>query len=262
MGLMKHNSWTHNYFKRIEKRYYQLSDKIGVMSPANKDYLIRHNFETIHSEKVEICPNCIKLRHLIVENQSIVSKNEKIKLVYGGNLGIPQAISFLIEILTYYINDPKIEFEIIVSGTEYPVLEHWVKLHSPTNVKLFPHLPQTEFRLKVLKSDIGLIFLSHKFTIPNFPSRLLTYLESNKPVLCFTDEITDIGKIAKENNFGDWAPSNDLSDAVKLINQYLLQPKTELKRMGENGYQYLLNHYTSIIAYDSIINSYKKVRNL
>ena len=37
----------------------------------------------------------------------------------------------------------------------------------------------------------------HRFTIPNYPSRLLSYLEYKKPVLCATDMATDIGSIAE-----------------------------------------------------------------
>ena len=46
--------------------------------------------------------------------------------------------------------------------------------------------------------DVGLIFLNARFTIPNFPSRLLSYTEIGKPVLAATDENTDIGKIIEE----------------------------------------------------------------
>lgn len=257
MGLMRSNSCTHKYFKSIERKYYDLSDKIGVMSPANKDYLIQNACGNNLDSKVEVCPNCIKINNELVNAQDQGLENDILKLVYGGNLGIPQAISFLIEILAYFLNHPKIKFEIIGSGTEYVNLEKWVNTHSPNNVSLRSHLPKSEFNSKVLKADMGLIFLNHQFTIPNFPSRLLTYLECKKPVLCFTDENTDIGKIAKQNDFGDWVPSNDVSNAVKLINHYLQKPKAELNRMGDNGYAYMLKNYTTLSAYELIISSYK-----
>ena len=126
----------------------------------------------------------------------------------------------------------------------------------PNNVILKAFLPKHEFNIKVRNADLGLIFLNHNFTIPNFPSRLLTYLENKKPVLCFTDTVTDIGNIAKEYNFGDWAPSKDKNDAINLITKYSLINKGELKKMGENGHNFLLKNYTSETAYKTIIISY------
>jgi glycosyltransferase involved in cell wall biosynthesis len=258
MGIIKQNSLAHKYFKKIELKYYELSDAIGVMSPANRNYLLNHTSGQILESKVEVCPNCVRLSIDSETNKPIGAEVDILKFVYGGNLGLPQAISFLIEILEYYINHPKIKFEIIGSGTEYHKLEKWINIHSPQNVVLIPHLHKNQFIQIVLNSDIGLILLSHKFTIPNFPSRLLTYLECKKPILCFTDEITDIGMIAKQNNFGDWTTSNEISAAVKLINQYLLMPKSDLVEMGEEGHKYLLSNYTAFIAYEKILDSFVK----
>ena len=46
-------------FRNKEKRLYEISDYIGCMSPANVDYLLKNN--EIDSNKVEVCPNSIKV---------------------------------------------------------------------------------------------------------------------------------------------------------------------------------------------------------
>ena len=40
------------------------------------------------------------------------------------------------------------------------------------------------------------------FTIPNFPSRFLSYMKNYLSFICFMDLVPDIGKIAVNNNFG------------------------------------------------------------
>lgn len=258
MGLIKNNSWTHKYFKDVEKKYYQLSDMIGVMSPANLDYIISHNTDILSKDKIEVCPNCIRINKHIETTKSHQA-DDKLRLIYGGNLGIPQAISFVIQILTHYLNHPLVEFIIIGSGTEYPRLKKWVEVNLPENVELITHLPKAEYDKKVRDADIGLIFLSHKFTIPNFPSRLLTYLENKKPVLCFTDKNTDIGRIAKDNNFGDWVTSDFVENSIKMIDSYVLKSKEEIDTMGKNGHSFLLNNYTTLHTYNKIVSAQKKV---
>ena len=58
------------------------------------------------------------------------------------------------------------------------------------------------------------------------------------PVLCATDENTDIGKDAVENEYGFWCQSGDL----KKFKEYVirLSEGNELRhRMGNNAYEYL-----------------------
>ena len=95
----------YQYFRRKEKKLYAISDKIGCMSSANVAYILKHNSE-INEEKVEICPNSIEVidRSVSDEDKQAIRKkygipNDRIVFVYGGNLGKPQGIDFLIECL-------------------------------------------------------------------------------------------------------------------------------------------------------------------
>ncbi len=257
MELMKRNSLIHKYFQKIEKQYYQLSDKIGVMSPANKEYLLLHYKDWMYANKIEVCPNCIKISKF-EQIQNFHDEEKKVNLIYGGNLGIPQAIPFLIKLLDKLIDHNVIEVSIIGSGTEFSKLKRWIDHKKPQNIKLKNFLPKNAYNEEVKKADIGLILLNDQFTIPNFPSRLLTYLEYQKPILCFTDDNTDVGKIAKQEGFGDWAPSNNVDASFDLIENYATKSKEEIIQIGRKGYEYLLNHYTTNHTYNIILNSYIK----
>lgn len=63
----------YRYFRQKEKRLYALSDRIGCMSEANREYVIKHNPE-IDPKKVEICPNSIEVQDISI------SENEKAKI--------------------------------------------------------------------------------------------------------------------------------------------------------------------------------------
>lgn len=62
----------YKHFRRQEKRLYAISDRIGCMSQANVDYVIKHNPE-IDPAKVEICPNCIEVIDKSVDEQTRIS---------------------------------------------------------------------------------------------------------------------------------------------------------------------------------------------
>lgn len=245
----------YRYFRQKEKRLYALSDRIGCMSEANREYVIKHNPE-IDPKKVEICPNSIEVQDISI------SENEKAKIrdayeipmdrtvfVYGGNLGKPQGIPFLMECLKAEKDNGQVYFLIIGDGTEYPVLEDFCKKEAFSNVRLIQRLPKEEFDRVVAACDVGMIFLDHRFTIPNFPSRLLSYMQAGIPVLACTDPNTDIGKVITDGGFGWWCESND----VKAFRECVFQAWQQGVEMEKNEIYFLKEKYDVRYAYKLIM---------
>jgi len=252
----------YKYFRRKEMKLYDLSDKIGCMSPANVDYVLKHNPD-VPAEKVEVCPNCIVPFDMSISNEERIAMRKKYDIpldksvfVYGGNLGKPQGIPFLIECLKSQASNEQSYFLIVGDGTEYEKLNSYINEDSPKNVKLMKRLPKEDYDRMVAACDVGMIFLDHRFTIPNFPSRLLSYMQAKLPVLCVTDRNTDIGKIAVENNFGWWCESDKPQNFTETVDKAL---NADLKALGENGFEYLINNYTTERSYNTIIDSMKEV---
>lgn len=253
----------YRYFRRKEKKLYAISDRIGCMSQANVDYVLKHNPE-IPAERVEICPNAIEARDMTVTEQERVALREKYGLpldknvyVYGGNLGRPQGIPFLIECLKGQRDRTDAYFLIVGDGTEFGKLESFVNESGLQNVRLMKKLPKEDYDRMVAACDVGMIFLDHRFTIPNFPSRMLAYMQAKLPVLACTDPNTDIGKVITEGNYGWWCESNDPEAFAKTVEQ-IQSAKDGIKQNGENGYRYLLEHYHSVGAYQTIRRFFTK----
>jgi hypothetical protein len=118
-------------------------------------------------------------------------------------------------------------------------------------MKLMKKLPKEDYDRMVAACDVGMIFLDHRFTIPNFPSRLLAYMQAELPVLACTDPNTDIGKVITEGGFGWWCESNDVEGFKKCV---ATATGDDLKSVGKTGFKYLEDNYTSKIAYETIIS--------
>jgi len=134
-------------------------------------------------------------------------------------------------------------------------LEQYVNASRQENLKLMKKLPKEDYDVLVGACDIGLIFLDHRFTIPNFPSRLLGYMQAKIPVLAVTDSNTDIGKTIVEGGFGWWCESNN-SDHFKEMICRLLQEKT--CECSGLEYDYLLKNYSVEQAYKIIKSRVEK----
>ena len=248
------------YFQKKEHEIYKVSDFIGCMSPKNCEYIIKHS--GVDKNIVEICPNSIRIReYMPTDKDGIRTKigipRDKLVFVYGGNLGVPQGVDFIIRCLEENERSLRNYILIIGAGTEYDRLNDWFEKHMPRNSKLIQYLPQDEYNEVVKACDVGLIFLDHRFSIPNFPSRLLSYMEAKLPILAATDPNTDVGNVIEEGGFGYWCESD--TDKVESFTGLMQEFSDEDRRrkMGENAYRFLTDNYSVTDAYKTIMEHLK-----
>lgn len=258
LGMMRKTGikgFLYRMFRKKEKELYRISDFIGCMSPANVAYVLRHNPE-VSVEKVEIAPNSYDVAS---PQPSPEGKGVRKALglptdvpifIYGGNMGKPQGIPFLVECMKAVKDRTDCHFVIVGDGTEYPKLEAFVKECRPKAVSVFRRLPKEDYDRLADACDVGLIFLDYRFTIPNYPSRLLPYLMSRKPIIACTDPNCDTGTLAEQNGYGFYCPSNSVEAFVQTIDRMLA---SDIKQMGENGYQFFLDNYTTEHTFKAIM---------
>lgn len=264
LGMIRKDSLIHNYLGRREKKLYRISDFIGCMSQSNVNYLLQNNPE-INPDKVEINPNSHELfeEPLTKEQTQAVRKKYKIPskdivFIYGGNLGKPQGINFVLDFLDSQMGRAGVFFIIVGSGTEYEKIKSWFELKKPSNAALLSELPKNEYNLLLKSCDVGMIFLDRRFTVPNFPSRLLSYMEYKIPVIAATDINTDLGTIIVKNNFGLWSEAGDIIGLDENVS-ILSENENVRQTMGQNAYNYFKNNYTVKHSYDIIMKHFKAI---
>lgn len=262
LGMFSKSSLFYKYFRKKEKELYQISDHIGCMSPANVQFVIEHN-KNVDPNKVEIAANSIDLDYqsdVPFDKEEIRSKydlpKDKMIFGYGGNLGKPQGVDFLIQCLNYNKERKDCFFIIVGGGTDYGKLEKWFHENKPQNAKLVSSLPVDEYNRLIKCCDVGMIFLDHRFLIPNFPSRLLSYLQNKMPILVATDKNSDMGSIAEQNEFGYFGESNSIENFNRCLEKFITG-KEKLKQMGEKGYQHLCENYLIEHTYKAIAEHFK-----
>lgn len=261
LKMFSKRSFFYYYFRRKEIDLYKNSDYIGCMSPQNVDFVLKHN-RFICDEKVEVAPNSLELlkSEIKIDKKNIREKYalpiDKPIFIYGGNLGKPQGVDFLIQCLNVNKDRRDCHFLIVGNGTEFYKLKKWFDITQPQNVSLFTRLPKDEYDCLVQSCDVGLIFLDYRFTIPNYPSRLLSYLENKMPIIAATDVHTDIGIIAENNGYGYWCGSIRTDDFTACINRFIDHPEI-INKMGERAYNFLLENYLVDNTFQRIVSHIK-----
>lgn len=258
LGMMK-NPLLFYYFRRKEKKLYKYADSIGCMSQGNIDYVINHNPE-VDPEKLMLLPNWQKVYPRIEKNELIKEKyglKGKYVAIFGGNIGEPQKIENIVSLASVYKDNNHIVFVIIGSGTKKNSLLQLVAERKLKNVIIMDQIPRNDYQKLVSSADIGLISLNEKFTIPNIPSKTLSYFNAGIPILACVDARTDYGQILESSRSGLWSVAGDMetykSNFDKLYNDAGLR-----REMGENGYQYHVNNLTPRNIYQLIMERVAK----
>ena len=245
IGLFKDKGIIHKFFRKKEKKLYKLSDFIGCMSKKNIEYLLKNNKE-INAEKVELFPNTINISNLeenipLGYRKKYGVKDDCILYVFGGNLGKPQGLSFLMKGIKSIENYNKAYFFIVGDGSEKEEVKNFA--NKTKNITFIDVLPKEEYESLIKECDVGILSLDYRFTIPNYPSRTLSYMDKGMPILACTDKNTDIKDlIEKEAKCGKWCYSNDIN-AFKESIEYFYINKEHLKDIGLNGRIFLEENF-------------------
>ena len=243
IGLYTKHHPVYLYFKREEKRLYETSSKIGCMSEGNRRYLIEHN-RNINPDKFEIFQNTVRVtndnlsekeRNLIRKKYNI-SKDD-VAAIFGGNFGKPQGLDFLLEVIKKYKTKDNVKFILIGRGTEKNRIFNKIQEEDYKNVLTFDFIPRREYEKLTRACDIGLIFLDKRFTIPNYPSKTLSYLECSLPIMAAIDKNTDYGQMLTDQECGFWVENGNIKDFSKNFDK-LIKDKDLRIRMGKNGRRY------------------------
>lgn len=255
----------YTYFRLKEKKLYKISDYIGCMSPACKRYLLANN-TYIDPEVVELCPNAVNFEnqpdlYITKEDKKNIRKkyeipNDKVVFVFGGNIGNGHDPDFLETCIRLNENRQDTFILFVGRGFHYERIKDVIKKEKIKNSNIIAYLPQDEYQELMLACDVGMITLDHRFTCPNYPSRLLSYLLDRKPVIVAQDKVSDIGPIAEENGYGYWCESIDAEQFVKLMDKYI-NPDTR-RKMGEAGNAFLKENYNTKEVYNVICKHIKK----
>ncbi len=253
LGMFKENSMIHKYFRFQERKYYKYSDYIGCMSQGNVDYVLKHNPD-ISADKIGIFANSIEIEDI----EGLTFNDDKTVFILGGNLGKPQNIPGLLNIIEKVKDVEKAEFLIVGRGTEQNKIVDFISKKNIKNLTYKEYVPQDEYYKLLNSADVGLISLDPRFTIPNIPSKFQHYLKLKKPVLAITDVNTDIKDMIINNECGWWCDATKMESIVETIKKICANKEQQILK-GENGRRYLEREFDVEINADILENFYDNI---
>jgi len=261
-GMMK-NKWMLKFIDAWCNFNYRNAKAITVATPGFYKTLISKN---VPAKKLEIVSNWSRdkissetLSRKILETYF---RENKINILYAGNLGIVQSLATILKAAKKLkeAKNTKVQFIFLGGGADEETLKQCAIDWRLDNVSFIPRVESSEVTKYLNAADFLLVHLKKdelfKITIP---SKILAYLKSGKPILMGLEgDAFDILKDA-EAGFG-FEPDN-VDDLTLQIKKMMSLSSEEIKAMGLRGKTYYENNLSMGSSVDKLEANFIKIRN-
>lgn len=263
IGIIR-NRLIFNYFKRSEIKMLLSYDQIWCMSDGNVKF-VREHYSELAKTKIERLYNSAKIIPLpVMDRAELRAKfgysDTDVVAIFGGNMGVPQRLENILALAKMAQDaDLNAKFLFVGGGTQARFLPEQAQKLNLHNAIFIVQLPRDEYQNIVMASDVALVSLDQRFTVPNFPSKTTDYCKLALPILASLDDCS-------ANDYGDFLVNTvrcgrfaRAGDTQALFREFvaLYQDAGLRNELGQNGRKFYEQELDVSNAYRKIILSLK-----
>ena len=235
------------YLRGMEKRVYNQSSAVTTIDQVFYDTII-NRFED--KSKLHIIPNFVdtELYHSGVTTElldkDLFPDNDRIKLLYAGNIGFAQDWLPLVRLAEKTKNLP-VDYFLIGMG----VKKDWVVEQKNSlgldNLYILDYQPRQLMPAILAYSDLQYIFMTPESEGMGFPSKVYTIMACARPLLVCSGENTPIVNFLKPVGCAKLVTDHDLEHKTDEMADWLRSmTRDKLREMGRLGEEVIMNNYT------------------
>lgn len=172
-----------------------------------------------------------------MDGQLIQNKSPKTRILYTGNLGLVHDLEGFKHVLSQLGNDETFDFMFVGSGLLMHKLRDWVERQALSSVSFHPYLPDEKHQRWLQEADLLWFSLAESCTGVAFPSKVLSYIVANKPILFFGDEKSHLAHLIREESGLSLTPSKG-DQAVDWIKN---RTWSQVRRSGNSSLMFSKN---------------------
>lgn len=244
--------------KKFEKFIYNNS---AAVTTIDQVFYTQIKPRFLNVKKLHIIPNFVDTDlYKPIESNLILPPifdkgNNKIKLIYAGNIGFFQDWEPILYAAKELLNE-EIEFWIIGEGVQKEYLQTEVRNQNLTNVRIFPYQSRELIPIINNYADMHFIAINQQMEQEGFPSKVYTIMACAKPIIVVTGENTPLYSFLKDKNCSELVTSNRNVSFTNAIRK-LAKNKELREEIGLNGYNEIIKNYSKKI----VVSKYAKLLN-
>jgi glycosyltransferase involved in cell wall biosynthesis len=246
VGAGNENSVLHRGLAGIAGFLYRNCDRLVVVTPAFKDYLIRK--WRVPEEKIFVVENGVDTRLFsgLTSNVGLrreLDADEKFVISYIGTIGAAHGLETLLEAASRLRDSaPQVLFLIVGEGAEKAHLISLARASGLDNVRFADQQPREKIPAYIAASDACLVLLKKTELFKTvLPTKMLEFMSCGRPVILGVDG--HARRVLQQADAGLFVEPEDpaaLADAVmKLAADPVLR-----RSMGRNGRQHILRCFS------------------
>ena len=236
-------------------KIYKRSNKILLQSPM---FIYHHNIKPF-IEKCLVHYNPSEFR--VFEKKEAKNIKSKIfNMVYAGNLGKAQNFDSLFDLALFSIsNKINVRFTLIGEGSEKDNIQKRIfeqKLGNIINIQG----PKSKDQLNEILSECDSLILTLNEGVvlsKTIPAKFQTYLFFSKPLFSISSGI--VNDLINKHNLGIATKPNEKENLIQNFKKLYSYSYLEKKKIGENCYQFYLNHFEIEKNCEKLVNIFKEV---
>ena len=253
-GLMK-KGLLYKYFKFVERDLYSSFENIGIEAKSDLEYFEKYGLDK--SIKVEVLNNwgAAPLPHLDSFEANNPLDDQKVNIVYGGNMGDAQDLSSLIDSIDHSILGERATLFLIGDGIQFDSIKKMIDTKNLKNIVLIPTVDRKTYLSYISKADIGLVSLGKKMNSHNYPLKMIGYMQQSVPILASVNKNNEIIQLITNNNIGMVSLASDSRNFNKNLGS-MITNTTMRKAQGENAFKLFNAEYNVSAAVLKIYNHF------
>jgi colanic acid biosynthesis glycosyl transferase WcaI len=246
VGVSSRNSRLHRLLAKIAGFLYRSCDRLVVVTPAFKEYLVEH--WRVPAEKISVVENGVEtsLFSRLTPNAALrraIGAEEKFVVSYIGTLGNAHGLETLLEAAALLRKRaPEVLFLLVGEGAEKARIVSLAHSRGLTNVRFVGQQPREKIPAYITASDVCLVLLKKSELFKTvLPTKMLEFMSCARPVILGVDG--HARNVMERANAGIFVPPEDSAELADTILRLAADPALR-ESLGRNGRQYVLQHFS------------------
>lgn len=248
VGAGTKDSLLHETLAKIAGFLYERADKVAVVTPAFKDYLIEH--WRVQAENIAIVENGVETDLFVPAPQGAIQQvraelglESKFLISYIGTMGNAHGLGTLLDTASMLQQRrPEVQFLLIGEGAEKERIKSSAQTQGLSNVHFLDQQPREKIPAFISASDACLVLLKKTDIFKTvIPTKMLEFMACERPLIVGVDgQAREIVDASQAGIFIEPENSEALAGA---INQLVADPQAG-EMMGKKGREYILKNFS------------------
>jgi len=170
-------------------------------------------------------------------------------VLYAGNIGFSQGLEVILQVAREMSDDPEILFLFVGDGSGRAHLIDVANQYQLTNIHFIPFQPRELLPQVLSCADISIVVLKKGIGFNSIPSKILSILASNRPVIASIDEGCEGWQLIQRAEAGVCVPPEDSHLLVDAISK-LKENNNLREQYGIKGRNWVVQHHSPQTAAD------------